>query len=132
MRLSHILAATAALTLSGTAVLADKFVGYGAVDGWNVHIDTEKGTCLVETKDGLDNVIQMGLTEDRAIGVVAVLVDHDPTRLVRGDLRDDDLGDRIRGLIAGDDRGGRCDSRVLCTGRSERDESRDEQQGESL
>lgn len=72
MRLSRILATTAALTLTGTIALADKFVGYGAVEGWNVHIDTEKGTCLVETKDDFDNVIQMGLTKDRAIGYIGI------------------------------------------------------------
>ncbi len=72
MRLSHILATAAALTLGSTAAMADKFVGYGAVEGWNVHIDTEKGSCLVETKDDFDNVIQMGLTKDRAIGYIGI------------------------------------------------------------
>ena len=72
MRMSHILSLTAALTLGATAALADKFVPYGAVEGWNVHIDTEKGSCLVETKDDFDNVIQMGLTEDKSIGYIGI------------------------------------------------------------
>ena len=87
MRLSHILATTAALTLASTAVLADKFVGYGSVDGWNVHIDTEKGTCLVETKDDFDNVIQMGLTEDRAIGYIGIFTKAETN--IRTDVKQD-------------------------------------------
>ncbi|MDA5557103.1 hypothetical protein [Shimia sp. MMG029] len=72
MRISHMLAASAVVALTSTASFADKFVGYGAIDGWNVHIDTEKKSCLVETKDALDNVIQMGLTTDRGIGYIGV------------------------------------------------------------
>ncbi len=60
------------ITSSATAALAEKFIGYGAVEGWNVYVDTEKKSCMVETKDDMDNVIQMGLTKDRGIGYVGV------------------------------------------------------------
>jgi hypothetical protein len=78
MRFSQIFAAAAVAALSAGAVYADKFVGYGAIDGWNVHIDTEKKSCLVETKDELDNVIQMGLTTDRGIGYIGVFTTAEP------------------------------------------------------
>ncbi|GAA6181323.1 MULTISPECIES: hypothetical protein [unclassified Shimia] len=72
MRFSNILTFTLSLSLGATAAFADKFVGYGAIEGWNVYVDTEKKSCLVETKDDFDNVIQMGLTDDRAIGYIGI------------------------------------------------------------
>lgn len=72
MRVLQFFAAATLTAITATASYADKFVGYGAVDGWNVHVDTEKKSCLVETKDALDNVIQMGLTTDRGIGYIGV------------------------------------------------------------
>ncbi len=72
MRISHAAVLATSLAMTATAGLADKFVGYGAVEGWNVHIDTEKKSCLVETKDDFDNVVQMGLTHDRSIGYIGI------------------------------------------------------------
>lgn len=72
MRLSHTLALSLSLALASTSAIAEKFVGYGAIEGWNVYIDTEKNTCMVETKDDLDNVVQMGLNENRDIGYIGI------------------------------------------------------------
>lgn len=72
MRLPHTLALTLSLALAATSAAADKFVGYGTVEGWNVYVDTEKNTCMVETKDDFDNVVQMGLNEARDIGYIGI------------------------------------------------------------
>lgn len=59
--------------LSGAASADEsKFSGYGAVEGWNIFVDHEKKTCLIEKKDDLENVVQMGLTEDRGVGYVGI------------------------------------------------------------
>ncbi|MBO9397868.1 hypothetical protein J7400_14365 [Shimia sp. R9_2] len=84
MRFSRLLAASCVAALAASASYADKFIGYGAIEGWNVHIDTEKKSCLVETKDQLDNVIQMGLTKDRGIGYIGVFTTAE-TDIKRGD-----------------------------------------------
>ncbi|CUH52291.1 hypothetical protein [Shimia marina] len=72
MRSSRFLALSLSLSLGATAAMAEKFIGYGAIEGWNVYIDTEKNSCMVETKDDFDNVIQMGLTDDRGIAYIGV------------------------------------------------------------
>lgn len=84
MRYSFLAAASVAAAIGTSAAYAEKFIGYGAVDGWNVHIDTEKKSCLVETKDQLDNVIQMGLTTDRGIGYIGVFTKAE-TDIKRGE-----------------------------------------------
>ena len=87
MRLSNLiapLALTAATTLVTAPAHAEKFLGYGAIEGWNVYVDTEKKSCMVETKDGLDNVIQMGLTDDRGIGYIGLFTKAE-TDIKRGD-----------------------------------------------
>ncbi|CUH48273.1 MULTISPECIES: hypothetical protein [Ruegeria] len=51
---------------------ADTFLRYGEVEGWKVFIDEDKKSCLIEAVDDAENVVQMGLTEDRGVGYVGV------------------------------------------------------------
>lgn len=57
---------------TATAVSADTFLRYGEVEGWKVFIDEDKKSCLIEAVDDAENVVQMGLTEDRGVGYVGV------------------------------------------------------------
>ncbi len=57
---------------TATAVSADTFLKYGEVEGWKVFIDQDKKSCLIEAVDEAENVVQMGLTEDRGVGYVGV------------------------------------------------------------
>ncbi|MEM1003887.1 MAG: hypothetical protein AAGB28_02190 [Pseudomonadota bacterium] len=70
--------------LSSTAVFADTFERYGEVDGWKVFIDNEKKSCLIEAVDDNENVVQMGLTEDRGVGYVGVFTKAE-TNIKRGE-----------------------------------------------
>jgi len=64
--------------ISATAVAAETFTKYGAVEGWNVFVDNEKGTCLIERVDGSGNIVQMGLTKaDHSIGYLGVFTKAD-------------------------------------------------------
>ncbi len=72
MRISPVLALSLLIAAGATTASAEKFPGYGAVEGWNVYIDTEKKSCVVETKDDFDNVVQMGLTTDRGTGYIGI------------------------------------------------------------
>lgn len=76
--------AIVAATVSTTAALADTFVGYGSIEGWNVYVDQEKKSCFVEKKDDFDNVVQMGLTSDRAIAYIGVFTKAE-TNIKRGE-----------------------------------------------
>lgn len=65
--------AAAALTVAlSTAVAAETYTKFGEVDGWKVFVDVEKKSCLIEAVDSAENVVQMGLTEDRSVGYVGV------------------------------------------------------------
>lgn len=70
------LATTAALACLTGAAAAQDFTLYGESGGWKVFVDTEQKTCLIEKTDMLENVVQMGLTEDR-IGYVGVFTKAD-------------------------------------------------------
>ncbi|HBS49632.1 MAG TPA: hypothetical protein DEA05_05885 [Rhodobacteraceae bacterium] len=63
--------AAALLTLPLTAQ-AEPFTLFGEVEGWKVFADAEKTSCLIEQMDPAGNVVQMGLTEDRAVGYVGL------------------------------------------------------------
>lgn len=65
------LAIGAALVAANSA-LADTYERYGEIEGWKVFIDNEKKSCLIEAVDDAENVVQMGLTEDRGVGYVGV------------------------------------------------------------
>jgi hypothetical protein len=72
MRIATKIALTLTAGLLANAALAEKFTGYGAIEGWNVYVDTEKKSCMVEAKDDFDNVVQMGLTRDRGVAYIGV------------------------------------------------------------
>jgi len=65
-------AAATLACLMAPAAFADTFTKYGEVEGWNVYADQEKKSCLIEAIDSAENVVQMGLTEDRSIGYLGV------------------------------------------------------------
>ncbi len=66
-------AAALVATIAATGAMAEsKFTHFGSVEGWNVFLDHEKNSCMIETKDDFDNVIQMGLTADRSVGYIGV------------------------------------------------------------
>lgn len=52
------------------------FTKYGEVEGWNVYVDNEKKSCLIE-RAGDDNVVQMGLTKDHQFGYLGVFAKGD-------------------------------------------------------
>ena len=54
------------------AAAADTFTNYGQAEGWNVFVDVEKMSCLIEKSDDAGNVVQMGLTTDRSVAYVGV------------------------------------------------------------
>ncbi|MGV6805491.1 MAG: hypothetical protein ACWA49_14930 [Ruegeria sp.] len=58
--------------LTATTAWADTFERYGEVEGWKVFVDNSKKSCLIEAIDDAENVVQMGLTEDRGVGYVGV------------------------------------------------------------
>ena len=62
----------AILAVSAAQASADTFLKYGEVEGWKVYIDQEKKSCMLESVDSAENVVQMGLTEDRAVGYLGV------------------------------------------------------------
>ena len=64
--------------IAATGAAAETFTKYGAVEGWNVFVDNEKGTCLIERIDGAGNVVQMGLTKtDHSLGYLGVFTKAD-------------------------------------------------------
>ncbi len=72
-------AATTALLTMGiaTSAQANKFTLYGEVEGWRVFVEEDKKSCLIEATDSEENVVQMGLTEDRGVGYLGVFVKGD-------------------------------------------------------
>ncbi|WP_245222460.1 hypothetical protein [Ruegeria sp. HKCCSP351] len=82
--------------LTSTAAWADTFQRYGEVEGWKVFIDNEKKSCLIEAVDDAENVVQMGLTEDRGVGYVGVFTKAE-TDIKRGETQEVAilLGDNI-------------------------------------
>ncbi len=68
---------SAALGALGAAVFATcaqagTFEKYGEVEGWKVFADKEKQSCLIEAVDAAENVVQMGLTDDKSAAYVGV------------------------------------------------------------
>lgn len=66
--------ALVAAVAATSATATEKFLKYGEAEGWNVYIDTEKQSCLIERIDEAENVVQMGLTTDRGVAYVGVFV----------------------------------------------------------
>ncbi|WP_299884501.1 hypothetical protein [uncultured Ruegeria sp.] len=75
---------TAIALLTSTVAWADTFERFGEVEGWKVFIDVEKKSCLIEAVDDAENVVQMGLTEDRGVGYVGVFTKA-KTNIKRGE-----------------------------------------------
>lgn len=84
MKTQFILGATLATAMAATTVSADTFSNYGSVEGWNVFVDHEKKSCLIEKKDDFANVVQMGLTTDRSIAYIGVFTKAE-TGIKRGE-----------------------------------------------
>lgn len=74
---------TAVLFLTSTAI-AEQFEPYGSVEGWNVYADKEKKSCMIESKDDVGNVVQMGLTADRGVAYIGVFTQAE-TDIKKGD-----------------------------------------------
>ena len=55
----------------------DGFTNYGAVEGWNVFVDNEKKSCLIERADEGKSIVQMGLTADSEFGYLGVFTTGD-------------------------------------------------------
>ena len=69
---------------AATFAAAGTFETYGEVEGWNVFIDKEKMSCLIEKSDDFGHVVQMGLMEDRSIGYLGVFT-NDEIKLKAGE-----------------------------------------------
>ena len=72
-------AALSVAVLAATANAEEKFLKYGEVEGWKVFIDQEKKSCLIEAIDEAENVVQMGLTQDRGVGYLGVFTKGETT-----------------------------------------------------
>jgi hypothetical protein len=79
---------TAALALATCATVAGAtsdvlpaegttFTPYGAVEGWNIFVNDDRKTCMIEKVDAEENVVQMGLTTDRSFGYLGVFTKQD-------------------------------------------------------
>ncbi len=66
---------------------AETFNKYGAVEGWNVFVDVEKQACLIEAVDPLENVVQIGLTNDKEAAYVGAFTKAE-TDIKAGNVED--------------------------------------------
>jgi len=69
---------------TATYAAAGAFEKYGEVQGWNIFLDKEKMSCLIEKSDDLGHVVQMVLMDDRGIGYLGVFT-KDEINLKAGD-----------------------------------------------
>lgn len=53
------------------------FTPYGVVEGWNIFVNEDRKTCMIERVDAVENVIQMGLTSDRGVGYLGIFTKAD-------------------------------------------------------
>lgn len=53
------------------------FQKWGEAEGWTIYADRSRNTCLIERVDPVGNVVQMGLTEIRAVGYLGVFTQAD-------------------------------------------------------
>jgi len=67
-----VLSATLAFAADPIPPGDDGFTKYGDAEGWNVFVDNERGSCLIERVDEAGNIVQMGLTKDHAFGYLGV------------------------------------------------------------
>lgn len=84
----NVMSLTAAATLAVVATFASAtsdvlpapgtaFTPYGSVEGWNIFVNEERKTCMIEKVDAAENVVQMGLTADRGFGYLGVFTKAD-------------------------------------------------------
>lgn len=80
------LTTTLALVLAaGTALAAGDvlpaagttFTPYGAVEGWNIFVNEDRKNCMIESVDGNENVVQMGMTGVAGVGYVGAFTKAD-------------------------------------------------------
>ena len=48
------------------------FTKWGEESGWTIYADRSRNSCLIERVDPAENVVQMGLTEIKAIGYLGI------------------------------------------------------------
>ncbi|MDK3073036.1 hypothetical protein QO034_07950 [Sedimentitalea sp. JM2-8] len=84
--LAGLLSSSAAFAQVAVAPGSDGFEPYGASGDWNVFIDRERKSCLIE-RVGEDSIVQMGLTADHAFGYIGVFSSRD-TGIKRGEKED--------------------------------------------
>lgn len=72
------------VALAATTASAQAFEKYGEAEGWNVFIDAEKQSCLIEKVDDFENVVQMGLNADKTAAYVGVFTKGE-TKLKKGE-----------------------------------------------
>jgi len=53
------------------------FVEWGEAEGWDILVDTSRGTCLIERVDTNGTVVQMGLTSNAEFGYLGVFTQAD-------------------------------------------------------
>ncbi|MDJ0857829.1 MAG: hypothetical protein QNJ03_02035 [Dinoroseobacter sp.] len=53
------------------------FTPYGKVGEWNIFVNEDRKTCMIERVDAVENVLQMGLTADRSVGYVGIFTKQD-------------------------------------------------------
>ena len=73
--------------ITATYAAAGSYEKYGKVEGWNVFVDTEKMSCLIQKSDDLGNMVQMGLMADRSIGYLAIFTKSE-VELKAGDKKE--------------------------------------------
>lgn len=84
--LKYLIAAMASL-IATSAIAEDKidilpsadsiFVKWGEESGWTIYSDRSRNSCLIERVDANENVVQMGLSEIKAIGYLGVFTKAD-------------------------------------------------------
>ena len=79
-----LIATVTACAFMPAAAFADTFLKYGEVEEWRVYADVDKKSCLIEKQFPSGDIVQMGLTENRAVGYVGVFTDEE-TDIKQGD-----------------------------------------------
>ena len=71
---------SATMAMAGEDVVPpgdDGFTKVGEVEGWDLFVDNERKTCLIERVDEAGNIVQMGLTKGREFGYLGVFTKAD-------------------------------------------------------
>lgn len=65
------------MAVASGAMADERYSNYGSTDGWNVFVDHERNSCVMEKGDD-DMIVQMGLTKDKSKGYLGVFTKNDP------------------------------------------------------